>query len=570
MSLEPTELLRTRLEGVRPERGGFVALCPAHDDSRPSLRVTRGDDGRALVCCRAGCTTEAVLGALGLAFADLAPQRLDLEPRSRAPRPAPQRVATKPRGEGHPSAEGAAEEYRRRLGREKARWVYTDAGGEPLAVVLRWDLEDGSKTIRPVSRSGQRWYCEAPDSDRPLYGLDDLGSSGPVLVAEGEKTADALRALGFTATTSMGGARAAGKSRWDSLAGREVFVTPDEDAAGLQYADAVRALCEALEPPARVRLVRLPDLAPDSGEDACDWIGRVHRGDGDAARAALEALLDEARSSPVARPEGGVSVAELAARSEALEPPPCIVSGHAAFDEAQPWGAGVAVGSIVVVGGEVGAGKSRFLYALAEGYARQGLRVVVMLGEMDEQQAWRRVLCGRASIGLRALIAPMPDQLAKLEQARADLAKLQGFVFVRAGSRLETMRAWMRWAEVVFLDPLQTLADGFERATEAERITLLMRELVGFASDGVTVFASSEVSQGNGEERELHNAYRGSSAIKQYATALYFLETPDGGRLQRARCLKQREGSRVELRARIGAGWQGITFERAEAGGHDA
>lgn len=563
--LEPCEMLRDRLEGVRPERDGFVALCPAHDDSRPSLRVTRGDDGRALLACRAGCPTEAVVSALGLRMGDLMP-REGWQPMR--PRSAPAVKQRAPEGEGFPTAREAVERYRSRLGPEAARWVYTDAGGDPQAVVLRWDDAKGSKTIRPVSRIGGRWHMSAAEEGRPLYRLDELGGGGPVFVAEGEKAADALASLGVTVTTSMGGSNAARKSCWESLAGREVFVVPDEDAAGLQYAEEVRALCEALQPRAVVRVLRLHGLAERSGEDAVEWIARVHGGDGEAARAALDSLVAESRLPK--RPKGGSSVAELAARDDALEPPLCIVSGHDAFDSAQPWGAGVAVGSIVVVGGEVGAGKSRFLYSLAEGYARQGLRVAVLLGEMDEGQAWRRVLCARAALGFKALVNPTGDQRAKLEAARAELAALANLVFVSVGSRLDSMREWMRWAQVVFLDPLQTLSDGFERATETERITLLMRELVGFAADGLTVFASSEVTQGNGDQRELHSAYRGSSSIKQYSSALYFLDNPDGGRVQRVRCFKQREGSRVELRARIGAGWQGITFEPSSAGGEDA
>jgi hypothetical protein len=563
--LEPCEMLRARLEGVRAERGGFVALCPAHDDSRPSLRVTRGDDGRALLACRAGCPTEAVVSALGLRMADLMP-REGWQPMR--PRSAPTAKPRAPEGEGFATAREGVACYRSRLGPESARWVYTDAGGDPQAVVLRWDDAKGSKTFRPVSRIGGRWHLSAADEGRALYRLDELGGGGPVFVAEGEKAADALASLGVTVTTSMGGSNAPHKSCWESLAGREVFIVPDEDGSGLQYAHEVRALCEALQPRAVVRVLRLPGLVDSSGEDAVEWIARVHRGDCEAAQAALDSLTVEARKPQ--RPKGGSSVAELAARADALEAPLCIVSGHDAFDSAQPWGGGVAVGSIVVVGGEVGAGKSRFLYALAEGYARQGLRVAVLLGEMDSGQAWRRVLCARAALGFRALVNPTDDQRAKLKAARAELSALENLVFVSVGSRLDSMREWMRWAQVVFLDPLQTLSDGFERATETERITLLMRELVGFAADGLTVFASSEVTQGSGEERELHSAYRGSSSIKQYASALYFLDNPDGGRVQRVRCFKQREGSRVELRARIGAGWQGITFEPSAAGGSNA
>ena len=557
---DPFELVRARLEGVKPERGGVVALCPAHNDSHPSLRLSRGDDGRALLSCRAGCQTEAVVQALGLRMADLMP-RDAMPPPIQRPKPKP------PEGEGFESARAAAQVYRRSvcrrdgepLGAEAARWTYTNAAGEPVAVVLRWNNADGTKRdIRPVSRFGARWHLRAPDEGRPLYRMDDLGGGGPVFVTEGEKAADAVASLGVTATTSMGGAKAAAKSCWDSLAGREVFVLPDADEAGEKYAEEVKRLCESLEPPARVFVLPLPALEPDSGEDAVEWIGRVHGGDIERARQTLEGLAAEARRPK--RPPGGVSLAELAARPDALEPPPTLSSGHEHFDSAQPWGA-VAMGSLVVVGGEVGAGKSRFLINLALGFARQGLKVAYFLGEMDEGQAWRRTVCAAAGLGFKALTSPAPDHREKLAAAKRGFEGMDDLCFVRVGARREALKEWAEWADLLFIDPLHTLADGFDRPTEAERLTALMRELVALAADGVTVFASSEIGQGNGDEPELHNAFKGSSAIKQYATALYFVGKPDGTRLQIVRCFKQREGQRVELRARINPGWQGIVFE---------
>ncbi|MGW4158832.1 phage/plasmid primase, P4 family [Streptomyces sp. NPDC004788] len=51
--------------------GGYLALCPAHGDSRPSLRIWRGDDHKVRITCRAGCQTEEVIGAVGLRWVDL-------------------------------------------------------------------------------------------------------------------------------------------------------------------------------------------------------------------------------------------------------------------------------------------------------------------------------------------------------------------------------------------------------------------------------------------------------------------------------------------------------------------
>lgn len=71
MTSSPVALVLSRLEGVRKVGGDFVARCPAHEDRYPSLGVAEGDDGRALVICRAGCDTADVLAELKLDAGDL-------------------------------------------------------------------------------------------------------------------------------------------------------------------------------------------------------------------------------------------------------------------------------------------------------------------------------------------------------------------------------------------------------------------------------------------------------------------------------------------------------------------
>lgn len=77
------DLLIARLEGVKRSGKGYVARCPAHEDRTPSLSLREGDDGRVLLHCHGGCTTAAVVAALGLSMADLFP------PSDRPCRPAP-------------------------------------------------------------------------------------------------------------------------------------------------------------------------------------------------------------------------------------------------------------------------------------------------------------------------------------------------------------------------------------------------------------------------------------------------------------------------------------------------
>ena len=69
--MKPVEKVVGRLEGVRECNGSWKALCPAHDDTEPSLSVCEGDDGRALLKCFAGCENPEIVSALGLEMKDL-------------------------------------------------------------------------------------------------------------------------------------------------------------------------------------------------------------------------------------------------------------------------------------------------------------------------------------------------------------------------------------------------------------------------------------------------------------------------------------------------------------------
>ncbi|MFJ9549100.1 phage/plasmid primase, P4 family [Streptomyces erythrochromogenes] len=64
--------LLARFSGVADQPdGGYVSLCPAHQDSRPSLRIWRGEDNKVRVTCRAGCDTADVIAAARLTWGDL-------------------------------------------------------------------------------------------------------------------------------------------------------------------------------------------------------------------------------------------------------------------------------------------------------------------------------------------------------------------------------------------------------------------------------------------------------------------------------------------------------------------
>ena len=75
--MRPVDRVLQRLNDVRRNGAGYKACCPVaghgkgQGDLDPSLSVKEGDDGRVLIHCLAGCSTEDVVEALSLNMADL-------------------------------------------------------------------------------------------------------------------------------------------------------------------------------------------------------------------------------------------------------------------------------------------------------------------------------------------------------------------------------------------------------------------------------------------------------------------------------------------------------------------
>jgi hypothetical protein len=212
-----------QLEHVKKNGAGWQARCPSHEDRRPSLIVGLGDDDRILVKCWAGCSTEAIVAALGLEMRDLFSEgRGSTYPcdtpateqhRSGNPHPsANSGAATRGRGpegvaplqpdqkglrapgctlEAYAAAKGLDLDFLRSLGVSNAKYAdlpavrmpYAAADGEEQAVRFRIAVEGEDKF---------RW------KKRPklcLYGLSRLRRArelGYVIVVEGESCAQTL------------------------------------------------------------------------------------------------------------------------------------------------------------------------------------------------------------------------------------------------------------------------------------------------------------------------------------------------------------------------------------------
>jgi hypothetical protein len=149
-------------------------------------------------------------------------------------------------------------------GRASALWRYDNRAGNPLAYTARFDLPDGSKTILPLCYGHNGWQWKALPEPRPLYGLPKLKEmpAAPVLLVEGEKTADAAQGYcpHFAVLTWSGGANAVAKADLSPLHGRKISIWPDNDEPGFR---AALELAGLLEGKATLSIVQPPDTLPE-------------------------------------------------------------------------------------------------------------------------------------------------------------------------------------------------------------------------------------------------------------------------------------------------------------------
>ncbi len=149
------------------------------------------------------------------------------------------------------------------FGKASHYWDYKNAAGDLLMRVCRFDritsAGERAKEYRPVvygtgtakgkERTG--WHWRQLPNNRPLYGLGWLAAapvSAPVILVEGEKACDAARSLfvGKPCMTWSGGSKAIGKTDFSPLAGRDVWLWPDNDLAGEKTIDAMRPVLNAI------------------------------------------------------------------------------------------------------------------------------------------------------------------------------------------------------------------------------------------------------------------------------------------------------------------------------------
>lgn len=221
----------SHFDGVkRRNKNEYMVRCPCHDDKKQSLCIGNGEKGVVLKC-QAGCDTRAILDRVGLKPADLFFEKKQDN--------RPQIVATYQYPNGVQKLRRSDKSFAWRRPDGKGGWIYNRKG--------------------------------VPHS---LYIAGEL--SEDVAITEGEKDADNLHKLGWTAVSGEDGA---GPGKWRSeyteqLRGFPVVIFQDNDDVGRAYAQEVAAALSSVAK--SVHLLDLSKIWPEIPEhgDVSDLIAR--------------------------------------------------------------------------------------------------------------------------------------------------------------------------------------------------------------------------------------------------------------------------------------------------------
>ncbi|MCF7889733.1 DUF3987 domain-containing protein [Candidatus Bipolaricaulota bacterium] len=249
---EPEDILGL-LENVSGtgQKNQYVGTCPAHDDSTPSLSVKLKED-KVLLDCKAGCSTESVVEALGLEISDLSFNGHKGVRENRSP--------------------DIVETY-----------DYKNENGERLFQVCR----KSNKDFRLRRKVGRDWKWSLKNDNgyavQPvLYYLPEVlearDNGDRIYVVEGEKDADNLREHNFVATCNPMGADSWKDLHTAQLEGAKVIIIPDADKEGLEH--AIEVANELSSVAASLKLIKPEKLGftvkEDHGKDISDWLEAGH------------------------------------------------------------------------------------------------------------------------------------------------------------------------------------------------------------------------------------------------------------------------------------------------------
>lgn len=236
------EALRRAVQLTNAKQVGaneWRSCCPVHGGTKKNTFVIRDSGDSLLYYCHAGCTQDEV-------------------------------IAWMIEHECWPS-NGAQEQYSIKKQGPYKTWdkefkltaAYRYLGG----YVARYENEKQEKQVIPFFKGGGTKPGFPEVFERPLYDpRSAIHDAKKLYIVEGEKCADFLAARDIDAITWIGGSSQVKKTDWSSLAGKEIFIWPDNDEVGKKAAYELKEILKLLD--CSISICDPPESLPEGGDCA--------------------------------------------------------------------------------------------------------------------------------------------------------------------------------------------------------------------------------------------------------------------------------------------------------------
>ena len=275
--VRPIDLVLERAAKARKAGKGWLVSCPlpehgkGNGDANPSVSVDEATDGTALIDCKAGCGTEAVVSGWGLQMRDLFPDDTTTRETNSSSTLRETTATVQPCTlDNYAEAKGLPVEFLQKQGLRDQKYqgepavriAYRDEAGQESAVRFRIAL---SKTEGDDDRF--RWRTGSKAGLYGLWRLEAIKELGYVVLVEGESDAQTLWYHGIPAL----GVPGAGtwKPEWATyLEGLEkIYAVVEPDGGGEAFRDKLAATPSIRD---RLYLVDLAEHKDANGLHAAD------------------------------------------------------------------------------------------------------------------------------------------------------------------------------------------------------------------------------------------------------------------------------------------------------------
>lgn len=295
----PIEDVVRSVGGLELKKRGsnLVCCCPFHKESTPSFTVSPGKGFVCFGCGAKGTVIDFVMRFKGMTVGEAMSfltraDRKNNETPSRATTIAP---------EAKPSAGAPAADAKNQT--LTATYSYADESGKEVYQALRYQSPNPEKpcgyekTFRQRRKDGENWVWNMNGVRRVLYRLPRVIKAQHVWIVEGEKDADNLESLGYTATCNVGGA-----GKWlpeyaPFFKNKDVVLCGDNDPAGRAHVEMVRKSLQGV-----VRSLKVTN-APEPHKDISDLIDSA-RADGLGVDAIAEKIFNDLVMTAKTLPRG--------------------------------------------------------------------------------------------------------------------------------------------------------------------------------------------------------------------------------------------------------------------------